>query len=193
MNDYNFFNSRKDVLVYLKKLYPFFLNRFPNDFDEYGQLEDINMFIYSKYYSTFDTFITEQNLKSSLLNYGIDLSDSFVFNNFFYYSMKLIKLNHGVKFDLVNESNLKEPEKNYFNVVVEYLTDARNVGFYDVPLSGFWYPEQAKNYFLWGVENDGSFRDIELFDRDFKVKDENLTDIWVATINNLKFKKNRDI
>lgn len=193
MNDYNFFNSRKDVLVYLKKLYPFFLNRFPNDFDEYGQLEDINMFIYSKYYSTFDTFITEQNLKSSLLKYGIDLSDTFVFNNFFYFSMKLIKLNHGVKFDLVNESNLKEPEKNYFNVLVEYLTDARNVGFYDVPLSGFWYPEQAKNYFLWGVENDGSFRDIELFDRDFKVKDENLTDIWVATINNLKFKKNRDI
>lgn len=193
MNDYNFFNSRKDVLVYLKKLYPFFLNRFPNDFDEYGQLEDINMFIYSKYYSTFDTFITEQNLKSSLLKYGIDLSDTFVFNNFFYFSMKLIKLNHGVKFDLVNESNLKEPEKNYFNVLVEYLTDARNVGFYDVPLSGFWYPEQAKNYFLWGVENDDSFRDIELFDRDFKVKDENLTDIWVATINNLKFKKNRDI
>lgn len=193
MNDYNFFNSRKDVLVYLKKLYPFFLNRFPNDFDEYGQLEDINMFIYSKYYSTFDTFITEQNLKSSLLKYGIDLSDTFVFNNFFYFSMKLIKLNHGVKFDLVNESNLKEPEKNYFNVLVEYLTDARNVGFYDVPLSGFWYPEQAKNYFLWGVENDNSFRDIELFDRDFKVKDENLTDIWVATINNLKFKKNRDI
>lgn len=193
MNDYNFFNSRKDVLVYLKKLYPFFLNRFPNDFDEYGQLEDINMFIYSKYYSTFDTFITEQNLKSSLLKYGIDLSDTFVFNNFFYFSMKLIKLNHGVKFDLVNESNLKEPEKNYFNVLVEYLTDARNVGFYDVPLSGFWYPEQAKNYFLWGVENDGSFRDIELFDRDFKVKDENLTDIWVVTINNLKFKKNRDI
>jgi len=193
MNDYNFFNSRKDVLVYLKKLYPFFLNRFPNDFDEYGQLEDINMFIYSKYYSTFDTFITEQNLKSSLLKYGIDLSDTFVFNNFFYFSMKLIKLNHGVKFDLVNDSNLKEPEKNYFNVLVEYLTDARNVGFYDVPLSGFWYPEQAKNYFLWGVENDNSFRDIELFDRDFKVKDENLTDIWVATINNLKFKKNRDI
>lgn len=193
MNDYNFFNSRKDVLVYLKKLYPFFLNRFPNDFDEYGQLEDINMFIYSKYYSTFDTFITEQNLKSSLLKYGIDLSDTFVFNNFFYFSMKLIKLNHGVKFDLVNESNLKEPEKNYFNVLVEYLTDARNVGFYDVPLSGFWYPEQAKNYFLWGVENDDSFRDIELFDRDFKVKDENLTDIWVVTINNLKFKKNRDI
>ena len=193
MNDYNFFNSRKDVLIYLKKLYPFFLNRFPNDFDEYGQLEDINMFIYSKYYSTFDTFITEQNLKSSLLNYGIDLSDTFVFNNFFYFSMKLIKLNHGVKFDLVNESNLKEPEKNYFNVLVEYLTDARNVGFYDVPLSGFWYPEQAKNYFLWGVENDDSFRDIELFDRDFKVKDENVTDIWVATINNLKFKKNRDI
>lgn len=193
MNDYNFFNSRKDVLVYLKKLYPFFLNRFPNDFDEYGQLEDIRMFIYSKYYSTFDTFITEQNLKSSLLKYGIDLSDTFVFNNFFYFSMKLIKLNHGVKFDLVNESNLKEPEKNYFNVLVEYLTDARNVGFYDVPLSGFWYPEQAKNYFLWGVENDDSFRDIELFDRDFKVKDENLTDIWVATINNLKFKKNRDI
>lgn len=193
MNDYNFFNSRKDVLVYLKKLYPFFLNRFPNDFDEYGQLEDINMFIYSKYYSTFDTFITEQNLKSSLLKYGIDLSDTFVFNNFFYFSMKLIKLNHGVKFDLVNESNLKEPEKNYFNVLVEYLTDARNVGFYDVPLSGFWYPEQAKNYFLWGVENDNSFRDIELFDRDFKVKDENVTDIWVATINNLKFKKNRDI
>lgn len=193
MNDYNFFNSRKDVLVYLKKLYPFFLNRFPNDFDEYGQLEDINMFIYSKYYSTFDTFITEQNLKSSLLKYGIDLSDTFVFNNFFYFSMKLIKLNHGVKFDLVNESNLKEPEKNYFNVLVEYLTDARNVGFYDVPLSGFWYPEQAKNYFLWGVENDNSFRDIELFDRDFKVKDENLTDIWVVTINNLKFKKNRDI
>ncbi len=193
MNDYNFFNSRKDVLVYLKKLYPFFLNRFPNDFDEYGQLEDINMFIYSKYYSTFDTFITEQNLKSSLLKYGIDLSDTFVFNNFFYFSMKLIKLNHGVKFDLVNESNLKEPEKNYFNVLVEYLTDARNVGFYDVPLSGFWYPEQAKNYFLWGVENDDSFRDIELFDRDFKVKDENVTDIWVATINNLKFKKNRDI
>lgn len=192
MNDYNFFNSRKDVLVYLKKLYPFFLNRFPNDFDEYGQLEDINMFIYSKYYSTFDTFITEQNLKSSLLKYGIDLSDTFVFNNFFYFSMKLIKLNHGVKFDLVNESNLKEPEKNYFNVLVEYLTDARNVGFYDVPLSGFWYPEQAKNYFLWGVENDDSFRDIELFDRDFKVKDENVTDIWVATINNLK-RKNRDI
>ena len=151
------------------------------------------MFIYSKYYSTFDTFITEQNLKSSLLKYGIDLSDTFVFNNFFYFSMKLIKLNHGVKFDLVNESNLKEPEKNYFNVLVEYLTDARNVGFYDVPLSGFWYPEQAKNYFLWGVENDDSFRDIELFDRDFKVKDENVTDIWVATINNLKFKKNRDI
>lgn len=193
MNDYNFFNSRKDVLVYLKKLYPFFLNRFPNDFDEYGQLEDINMFIYSKYYSTFDTFITEQNLKSSLLKYGIDLSDTFVFNNFFYFSMKLIKLNHGVKFDLVNESNLKEPEKNYFNVLVEYLTDARNVGFYDVPLSGFWYPEQAKNYFLWGVENDNSFRDIESFDRDFKVEDENVTDIWVATINNLKFKKNRDI
>ena len=192
MNDYNFFNSRKDVLVYLKKLYSFFLNRIPNDFDEYGQLEDMNMFIYSKYYSTFDTFITEQNLKSSLLKYGIDLSDTFVFNNFFYFSMKLIKLNHGVKFDLVNESNLKEPEKNYFNVEVEYLTDAKMVGYYDVPITGFLYPEQAKSYFLWGAENDGSFRDIESFDRDFKVKDENVTDIWVVSVNNLK-RKNRDI
>lgn len=192
MNDYNFFNSKKDILVYLKKLYPFFLNKFPNDFDEYGQLEDIDMFIYSRYYGAFDLFITEQNLKSGLFEYGIDLSDTFVFNNFFYYSMKLIKLNHGVKFNLVNESNLRKPEKNYFNVEVEYITEAKNEGFYDVPITGFLYPEQVKNYFLVGVEID-SWRNFQLFDRNSIVDDENITDIWVTTVNKLELKKNTDI
>jgi len=67
MNEYIFFNDDRSILEYLKKLYKAFSNYFPKDFDEFGRLEDIFVFINGRYFQYFTIFLEKQNLINDLM------------------------------------------------------------------------------------------------------------------------------
>ena len=69
MNEYIFFNDDRSILEYLKKLYKAFSNYFPKDFDEFGRLEDIFVFINGRYFQYFTIFLEKQNLINDLIDF----------------------------------------------------------------------------------------------------------------------------
>jgi len=152
MNEYIFFDNDKSTLEYLKKLYRSFSNYFPNDFDEFGRLEDILVFINGRYFQYFTNFIEKENLIGELIDSGINLNDRYVFNNFFYYSIYLLQSNRSI-----------------------FLND----GFHHVPIEGFFYSDQIKeniDEINYGWSSPRSYK------LKSEGKNEDLLDIWIQNV-----------
>jgi len=181
MNEYIFFDNDKSTLEYLKKLYRSFSNYFPNDFDEFGRLEDILVFINGRYFQYFTNFIEKENLIGELIDSGINLNDRYVFNNFFYYSIYLLQSNRSIFFSVTdgNESGLIKPKINRYTIKVGYKTETLNDGFHHVPIEGFFYSDQIK-------ENIDEINYGWSSPRSYKLKsegkNEDLLDIWIQNV-----------
>lgn len=178
MNEYIFFNDDRSILEYLKKLYKSFSNYFPKDFDEFGRLEDIFVFINGRYFQYFTIFLEKQNLINDLIESGIDLKDPFVFNNFFYYSIYLLQSNRSIFFTTGNESGLIKPKINRYKINVGYRTETLYDGFHYVPIEGFFYSDQIKEN-ITEIEPRWSSPTLDILESE---GNEDLLDIWIQNV-----------